>query len=77
MTKGLKQLRQEAGLSRYQLARKMDITPNSIYNWETGKVSPSADAIYKMAQIFKTTTDAIFLALSTTKVVRQQLNKPR
>lgn len=69
MSKDLKQLRKAAGLSRFQLARKLNITPGSIYNWETGKASPSADAIYKMAKFFNTTTDTIFLALSTTKVV--------
>ena len=71
MANELSTLRTKAGLSRFQLARKMNITPNSIYNWEKGIVQPSAEAIYKMAQVLGTTTDNIFLALNTTKVVEK------
>lgn len=69
MANELSTLRKKAGLSRFQLGRKMNITPNSIYNWENGIVQPSAEAIYKMAKVLGTTTDDIFLALNTTKVV--------
>lgn len=75
MANELSTLRTKAGLSRFQLARKMNITPNSIYNWEKGIVQPSAEAIYKMAQVLGTTTDNIFLALNTTKVVEKDEKK--
>ncbi|EEU31090.1 DNA-binding helix-turn-helix protein [Limosilactobacillus coleohominis 101-4-CHN] len=71
MKKDLMQLRKDAGLSRFQLARKLNNTPNSIYNWEKGISKPSAESIYNMAKIFKVSTDEIFLALNTTNVVRQ------
>lgn len=70
MKKDLTQLREDAGLSRFQLARKLNNTPNSIYNWEKGKSKPNAEAIYNMAKIFKVSTDDIFLALNTTNVVK-------
>lgn len=69
LANSLADLRVKAGMSRFQLARKMNITPGSIYNWEKGNARPSAEAIYKLAKVFGTTTDAIFLALNTTKVV--------
>lgn len=69
MSKDLTQLRKEAHLSRFQLAQKLEVTPGSIYNWEHGVAEPSANAVYKMAKVFRTSTDAIFLALYTTKVV--------
>lgn len=69
MKKDLAQLRKDAGYSRFQLARKLNKTPNSIYNWEKGISSPSAEAIYDMAKVFKVSTDDIFLALNTTNVV--------
>ncbi|MCZ3667413.1 helix-turn-helix domain-containing protein [Limosilactobacillus vaginalis] len=49
----------------------MNITPQSIHNWEVGKSMPNSEAIYKMAKILGTSTDNIFLALNTTKVVRK------
>ncbi|WP_057751449.1 helix-turn-helix transcriptional regulator [Limosilactobacillus frumenti] len=73
MSKDLTQLRKEAHLSRFQLAQKLEVTPGSIYNWEKGIREPSANAIYRMAKVFQTSTDAIFLALHTTKVVNQKL----
>lgn len=71
MKKDLMQLRKDAGLSRFQLARKLNNTPNSIYNWEKGNSKPSAESIYNMAKIFKVSTDDIFLALNTTNIVKQ------
>lgn len=70
MANALSQLRKNAGLSRFQLARQLNNTPNSVYNWEKGKSKPNAAAIYKMAKIFGVTTDDIFLALNTTNVVK-------
>ena len=63
------QLRKNAGLSRFQLARQINSTPGSIYNWEKEIATPSAKSIYKMAKTFGVSTDDIFLALDTTNVV--------
>ncbi len=71
MRNGLESLRKESKMSQFQLARKLNITPQSIHNWETGKSKPNAEAIYKMSKILGTSTDNIFLALNTTKVVKE------
>lgn len=71
MKNGLEKLRKNSKLSQFQLARQLNITPQSIHNWEVGKSKPNAEAIYKMAKILGTSTDNIFLALNTTKVVKE------
>lgn len=70
MRNGLIELRKKAKMSRFQLAIKLNVTPQSIYNWEKGISDPTAKSIYDMAKLFRISTDDIFLALSTTKVVK-------
>ena len=71
MKKDLKKMRNEANLSQYQLARKLNVTPNTIHNWESGLSDPSLENAYNMAKMFGVTTDDIFLSLKTTNVVKQ------
>lgn len=72
MAKSLEQFRKDLHLSRYSLAKELNVTPNSIVNWEHGKSMPSAEAVYDMSKFFGVTTDDIFLALKTTNVVENK-----
>ena len=48
----LKKLRNEAGLSQQQLADKMDVSKNTIQNWESGKTKVDTARFRSLAFIF-------------------------
>lgn len=77
MKKDLRKLRKDANLSMYQLAVKLGVSPGSITNWEHGESNPSADSIYNMSKLYGLTTDDIFLALHTTKIVNNKKKQPQ
>lgn len=50
--KRLKQLRKEYNITQGELAQKLNVSQNAIYNWENNKREPSSAMIEKMANIF-------------------------
>lgn len=71
MKEKLVKLRNDAGLTRFQLAVKINNAISAIYNWEKGVSTPSAEAIYKMAKAFGVTTDEIFAALDIKNTIKK------
>ncbi|MGI6010170.1 MAG: helix-turn-helix domain-containing protein [Ruminococcus sp.] len=55
----LRELRQANGLSQKKLAEKLGVAQSSINYWEKGQRVPSSDAIQKIADFFKLTTDEL------------------
>lgn len=49
MSKAIKELRVEAGLTQLELANKVGVTPSSVYNWERGKTEPTATNLRDLA----------------------------
>ena len=41
----LKAVRDKLGIGRVKLAKKIDVTPSSIYSWETGRTTPYQSSI--------------------------------
>ena len=52
-------LRTERGMSRADLARKMDITLGGVSAWEYGRTRPDIDSIRKLCRIFGVSGDCI------------------
>ena len=50
----LKKLRNEAGLSQQELADKMDVSTNTIQNWEKGTTKVDYSRFGLLADIFNT-----------------------
>lgn len=48
----LKKLRSDSKLTQKQLAEKLNVSQNAIYNWENGKREPNLDMIKKIAKVF-------------------------
>lgn len=46
----IKKMRTKAGMSKQELAAEVGATISSIYNWESGKTSPSADMLLAIAR---------------------------
>ena len=53
----LRDLREERGMTRAELAAKLNISVRLISYWECGKRECSFDTLLQLAEIFNTSTD--------------------
>ena len=53
----IKELRKEFGLSQVELAFRMEVTKQTISNWENENIQPSIDMLVALANVFNVTTD--------------------
>ena len=53
----IKELRKEFGLSQVDLAAQMEVTKQTISNWENENIQPSIDMLVALANVFNVTTD--------------------
>lgn len=53
----IKQLREQAGLSQSELARRLDVTRSSVNAWEMGLSAPTTQYIVAMTKIFHVSAD--------------------
>ena len=53
----IKDLRKEFGLSQVELAMRMEVTKQTISNWENENIQPSIDMLVSLAIVFNVTTD--------------------
>ena len=55
----IKQLREKAGLSQSQLAKKLDVTRSSVNAWEMGLSTPTTQYIVALTKLFHVSADYI------------------
>lgn len=55
----IKELREQAGLSQSQLAKKLDVTRSSVNAWEMGLSAPTTQYIVALAKLFHVSADYI------------------
>ncbi len=53
----IRKLREQAGYSQAQLAKKLDVTRSSVNAWEMGISAPTTQYVVAMAKLFHTSTD--------------------
>ncbi|MBQ4568992.1 MAG: helix-turn-helix transcriptional regulator [Ruminococcus sp.] len=53
----IKALREDAGYSQAQLAKKLDVTRSSVNAWEMGLSTPTTHYVVELAKIFHVSTD--------------------
>lgn len=53
----IKFLREKAGYSQAQLAKKLDVTRSSVNAWEMDLSTPTSQYVVAMARLFHVTTD--------------------
>ena len=61
-------LREKAGYSQAELARRLTVTRSSVNAWESGISAPTAGYIIEMAQLFRVSADYI-LGLDPTNIL--------
>lgn len=59
--KTIRQLREDHGWTRLQLANSIGVTPGSIYNWERGVSEPRVTQLRELARAFGVSSDDIRL----------------
>ncbi len=55
----IKELREQAGYSQSQLAKKLDVTRSSVNAWEMGLSAPTTQYIVALSKLFHVSTDYI------------------
>ena len=55
----IKDLREQAGFSQSQLAKKLDVTRSSVNAWEMGLSTPTTQYIVAMTKLFHVSADYI------------------
>lgn len=50
-------LRQSRNLSQVELAKRLNVTKQSVSNWENDNIQPSIEMLLKMAEFFSVSTD--------------------
>lgn len=55
--KNLKKLRLQRGLSQAEMGRAIHVTPQTVYTYEAGKVTPSLPTLLLLADFFQVSTD--------------------
>ena len=55
----IRELREQAGYSQSQLAKKLDVTRSSVNAWEMGLSTPTTQYIVALAKLFHVSADYI------------------
>ncbi len=53
----IKALRTSLGLNQVEFGRKINVTKQSVCNWENGNIMPSVEMLKKIATVYSVTTD--------------------
>ena len=53
----IKQLREQAGYSQAQLAKRLDVTRSSVNAWEMGLSMPTTQYVVTLAKLFHVSAD--------------------
>ena len=53
----INELRTALGWSQVELARRLDVSKQTISNWENENIQPSIDMLVRLSRIFKVSTD--------------------
>ena len=53
----LKELRLEKGLTQKELSARLNLSPNSVCEWEKGRCEPNIDTLKKLSNIFNCSID--------------------
>jgi len=57
LSRRIYELRTSFGWTQVQLAQKLNITKQTVSNWENDNIQPSVDMLIKISRIFNVSTD--------------------
>ncbi len=59
--KTIRTLRQERGLTQFELALQIGVQPQTVYLWESGRRTPMVQQLRRLGQVFEMCSDDIDL----------------
>lgn len=71
----IKELRENAGYSQAQLAKKLDVTRSSVNAWEMGLSMPTTQYVVALAKLFHVSTDFLLGLETEKKLVLDDFNE--
>ena len=57
LSERIRQLRLERNMSQVDLAKRLNVTKQSVSNWENDNIQPSIEMLVKLSQVFAVSTD--------------------
>lgn len=78
--KRIYELRKKRGYTQEQIAEKVDVSRQTISNWETGSVQPTIDKVIALSSLYEISIDELVADDSTSnkvsnKILKYLLNK--
>ena len=64
----IKEIRLAFGWNQVQLAKKLNITKQTVSNWENDNIQPSVEMLIKLTTVFKASADYL-LGLSSENII--------
>lgn len=61
MKNKIKELREQSGLTQIDLGKLLEVSRQTIISLENGKYNPSLPLAHKIAKVFRTTIEEIFI----------------
>ena len=71
----IKSLREKAGYSQAQLAKKLDVTRSSVNAWEMGLSTPTTQYVVSMSKLFHVSADYLLGIESELSLSMEQLEE--
>ena len=65
----IKQLREKAGYSQAQLAKRLDVTRSSVNAWEMGLSMPTTQYVVTLAKLFHVSADYLLGLTASSSIV--------
>ena len=65
----IKQLREQAGYSQAQLAKRLDVTRSSVNAWEMGLSMPTTQYVVTLAKLFHVSADYLLGLTASSSIV--------
>lgn len=65
----IKQLREQAGYSQAQLAKRLDVTRSSVNAWEMGLSMPTTQYVVTLAKLFRVSADYLLGLTASSSIV--------
>ena len=57
LSQRIREMRQAAGWSQVDLAKKLNVSKQTVSNWENENIQPSIEMLVRLSKIFNVTTD--------------------
>lgn len=57
LSQNINKLRLANGWSQVQLAKKLNVTKQTVSNWENDNIQPSIEMLVRLAEVFNVSTD--------------------